>query len=339
MKNKVLLSIICPAYNAEKTIGKLIESIVSQNYKNYEFIILNDGSKDKTFEVIEEYAKKYKNIVAIDKPNTGVGDTRNEGLKIAKGKYITFADADDWYSDDFFEKIIPEIEKEDFELLVFNAKVMNFDEYMYDLIPKKYKEGSFITCDGVKKYLQGEFCHKIGNVPWNKIYLKDVITKNNLKYDEDKKSGEDLIFNVSYVTKIKKYKYVDEKLYYYALNMNTLTTTDYRKNSIPENLKFYDLIKKICIDSDINDYEQFLSLFFLRRFPGIILNETNNDSYIDGKNNIDDYLKSTVISNVLKDIKIKNFDVKLLIAYVFYKFKLYKICYKLLWNKKHKNWK
>ena len=106
MKNSVLLSIICPAYNAEKTIGKLIESIVSQKYKNYEFIILNDGSKDKTFEVIEGYAKKYKNIVAIDKPNTGVGDTRNEGLKIAKGKYITFADADDWYSDYFFEKII-----------------------------------------------------------------------------------------------------------------------------------------------------------------------------------------------------------------------------------------
>lgn len=109
MENDILLSIICPAYNAEKTIGKLIESIIQQDFKNYEFIILNDGSKDKTFEVIKKYAKKYKNIVAVDKPNTGVGDTRNEGLKIAKGKYITFADADDWYSEDFFEKIIPEI--------------------------------------------------------------------------------------------------------------------------------------------------------------------------------------------------------------------------------------
>ncbi len=336
MKNSVLLSIICPAYNAEKTIGKLIESIVSQKYKNYEFIILNDGSKDKTFEVIEGYAKKYKNIVAIDKPNTGVGDTRNEGLKIAKGKYITFADADDWYSDDFFEKIIPEIKKEDFDLLVFNAKVMNFDEYMYDLIPKKYKEGSFVTYDGVKKYLKGEFCHKIGNVPWNKIYLKDVITKNNLKYEENKKRGQDLLFNILYSSKIKKYKYVDEKLYYYALNMNTLTTTDYRKNSIPENLKFYEPIKKICIDSKIEDYEQFIGLFFLRRFPGIVLNETNINSYKNGLNNIEKYLKEPKINYILNKIKIKNLDIKLLIAYIFYKFKIYKIYYKLLWNKRHK---
>lgn len=336
MKNNVLLSIICPAYNAEKTIGKLIESIVSQKYKNYEFIILNDGSKDKTFEVIEGYAKKYKNIIAIDKPNTGVGDTRNEGLKIANGKYIAFADADDWYSDDFFEKIIPEIEKDDFELLVFNAKVMNYDEYMHDLISKKYKEGAFITCDGVKKYLQGEFCHRIGNVPWNKIYLKEVITKSNLKYEENKKKGQDLLFNISYVAKIKKYKYIDDKLYYYALNMNTLTTTDYRKNSIPENLKFYEPIKKICIDSNINNHEHFIALFFLRRFPGIILNETNNDSYENGKNNIENYLKNSVISNVFKNIKIKNFDGKLLIAYMFYKFKIYKVYYKLLWMKRHK---
>ena len=336
MKNSVLLSIICPAYNAEKTIGKLIESIVSQKYKNYEFIILNDGSKDKTFEVIEGYAKKYKNIVAIDKPNTGVGDTRNEGLKIAKGKYITFADADDWYSDDFFEKIIPEIKKEDFDLLVFNAKVMNFDEYMYDLIPKKYKEGSFVTCDGVKKYLQGEFCHKIVNVPWNKIYLKDVITKNNLKYDEDKKSGEDLIFNVSYVAKIKKYKYIDEKLYYYVAKFNNdgQLNYDYKLNS--EVFKYYDLLENECIKNKINDYPKFLGLFFLRKFWGIIINEINCDNVKKGLENINNYLEQPEIKKVLREVEFKNFDIKLFFSFVLYKFKLYKINYYFLWFHKHK---
>lgn len=337
MKNDILLSIICPAYNAEKTIGKLIESIVQQDFKNYEFIILNDGSKDKTFEVIERYAKKYKNIVAVDKPNTGVGDTRNEGLKIAKGKYITFADADDWYSEDFFEKIIPEIEKNNFELLVFNAKVMNYEEYMHNLIPKKYKEGLFIEKEGVRKYLLGEFCHKIGNVPWNKIYLNKIIKDNNLKYEENKKRGEDLLFNVLYVSKIEKYRYVNLKLYYYALNMNTMTTNIYRKNSIEENIKYYDYLKKICIDSKIENYYQYIGLFFLRRFPGIVLNETNNQNFDIGKDNIKNYLNNEKLENIYKKIKFKNMDLKLMMSFFFYKLKLYKLVYRVLWNVRHYN--
>lgn len=336
MTKNILLSIICPAYNAERTIGKLIDSIVSQKYNNYELIVLNDGSKDNTYNIISEYAKKYDNVIAIDKHNTGVGDTRNEGLKIAKGKYIAFADADDYYSDDFFEKIIPEIQKEDFELLVFNAKVMNYDEYMHDLIPKKYKQGSFIEKDGVKKYLHGEFCHKIGNGPWNKVYVNKIIKDNKLGYEQNKKRGQDLLFNILYVSKVISYKYIDEKLYYYGLNMNTVTTTAYRKIEIEENIKYYNPLKKICISSNINDAEQYIGLFFLRRFPGVVLNETNNENYLNGKENIRNYLDNEDLENIFKKIKIKKLDLKLFICYIFYELKCYNIVYNVLWHKRHK---
>lgn len=337
MKKEILLSIICPAYNAEETVGKLIESIVNQEYKNYELIVLNDGSSDKTYDVIEQYSKKYKNVIAVNKENTGVGDTRNVGLGLAKGKYITFADADDCYSNDFFKKIVPELEKGNFEMLVFNAKVMNYDEYMNDLIPDKYFVGSFEEKDGVIKYLKGEFCNRIGNAPWNKIYINDIIKKNDLKYEKDKKRGQDLLFNILYVSKIKKYKYINEKLYYYALNMNTLTTSVYRKISIEENLKFYKPIKKICVENKINDYEQYIGLFFLRRFPGIILNETNNESYKIGKENIKNYLIDEKLENIFKKIKFKYFDFKLFICYALYKTKCYNIVYYVLWHFRHKH--
>lgn len=336
MKKEILLSIICPAYNAEETVGKLIESIVNQKYKNYELIVLNDGSNDKTYDVIEQYSKKYKNVIAVNKENTGVGDTRNVGLVMAKGKYITFADADDCYSNDFFNKIVPELEKGNFEMLIFNAKVMNYDEYMHDLIPSKYSIGFFEEKNGVTKYLQGEFCYRIGNVPWNKIYRNDIIKENNFKYEKDKKRGQDLLFNILYVSKIKKYKYINEKLYYYALNMNTLTTSVYRKISIEENLKFYKPIKKICVENKINDYEQYIGLFFLRRFPGIILNETNNESYKIGKENIKNYLIDEKLENIFKKIKFKYFDFKLFICYVLYKTKCYNIVYYVLWHFRHK---
>lgn len=336
MQEKILLSIIVPAYNAEKTIGRLIDSIVSQKYDNYELIILNDGSKDNTYKVISEYAKKYENVIAIDKINTGVSDTRNEGLKIAKGKYIVFADADDYYSNVFFQEIIPEIKKENFELLVFNANVMNYEEIMYDLIPKKYKSGIFIEKYGLQKYLQGEFCHKIGNVPWNKVYINEIIKKNKIVFNTEKKYGEDLLFNLIYTSKITKYNYFNKNLYNYCLNMNTTTTTVYREREINENIKFYKPIRDICINNKMLNYEQFIGLFFLRRFPGIVLNETNNDNYLIGKQNIKNYLKNKQLKDSLKKIKLKKMDLKLLVCYVFYKFKCYNIIYSVMWQKKHK---
>lgn len=337
MENDILLSIICPAYNAEKTIGKLIESIIQQDFKNYEFIILNDGSKDKTFEVIKKYAKKYKNIVAVDKPNTGVGDTRNEGLKIAKGKYITFADADDWYSEDFFEKIIPEIEKNNFELLVFNANVLNKNKYIRNFISPIYREGVFIETEGVKAYLLGKFCHKIGNAPWNKIYLNKIIKDNNLKYEENKKRGQDLLFNVLYVSKIEKYRYINEKLYNYDPSINSKMIKQYNDKEILENVKYYKYLKKICIDNKIKNCYQYIGLFFLRRFPGIILNESNNQEFNIGKENIEKYLNNEELEGIYKKIKFRNMDFKLMVAFFLYKFKLYKLMYKLLWIARHHN--
>lgn len=336
MKKNVLLSIICPAYNAEESIPRLIESLVSQPFDDYELILINDGSKDNTWNIIEQYSKKFKNIIAINKNNTGVGDTRNEGLKIAKGKYITFADSDDWYEKNFFEKIIPEIEKEDFELLIFNANVMNYDKNIGPQIKNRFKSEYFHNTNGVIQYLNGNFCHRISNSPWNKIYVSQIIKDNKLKYEFNKKRGQDLIFNILYVSKIKKYKYIKDCLYNYALNMNIKTTKVYRNIEIEENLKFYSPLKKICEENKIKDYKQYLGLFFLRRFPGIVLNETNNENYDNGKQNINMYLEQKNIKSLFSNLKFKHLDFKLTICFLFYKLKCYNIIYNILWKRRHK---
>lgn len=334
--SKPLLSIIVPAYNAEDSIGKLIESVISQNYDDYELIVVNDGSKDKTKEVIESYLDKSDKLIFIDKENTGVGDTRNRGIERAQGKYITFADSDDYYCDNFFEKIIPEIKKENFELLVFNANVINYGECVGKEIPDKYKEGYFECRNGVIKYLNGKFCYQIANVPWNKIYIGDIIKNNNLKYNPNKKRGQDLLFNILYVSMISKYKYVNEKLYNYNLNYDGVKNKTYFEKSINNLLEYYEPVKEICIDSNIRNYERYLGLFFLRRFPGVVLNETNNPDKIKGKANIQSFLDNENIKYILKKVKIRNMDFKLFICFILYKFKLYKLMYNILWNKKNK---
>lgn len=106
LNNNYLVSIVVPAYNAEKYIAETIDSVIAQTYTNWELIIVNDGSKDNTLQIIESYSKNDKRISFITKPNTGVSDTRNTGIEKAKGEFIAFLDADDvWLSSNLEKKI------------------------------------------------------------------------------------------------------------------------------------------------------------------------------------------------------------------------------------------
>ena len=97
MDDGLLISFIVPVYNVEKTLSKCLESIINQSVKNFEIIVVNDGTKDNSQNIIDEYKANYPNIIhSFVKENGGPGDTRNFGIKRAKGKYITFVDSDDY---------------------------------------------------------------------------------------------------------------------------------------------------------------------------------------------------------------------------------------------------
>ena len=324
--NKIVLAIICPVYNEEKNISQLIESIENQGCTECELIIINDGSKDNSLNIIKNYEQKYENIVVIDKKNTGVSDSRNIGIKIAKGKYITFVDADDEVSSNYFKKIIPELKKGNFDLLFFNINIWNNKKIIKKQIPNKYIDGAFVELNGVEKYLQGEFCYRIGSGPCNKIYLSQILKNNNIYFNTNLISGEDLVFNMLYVSKIKKYKYIKDALYNYHWDMHSIG------NHFENYYNYIDPLKKICNDNNIN--EQYLKLFFLRRLPGLILDETKNANYRDGKKNLQNYFKKCEIKEILSNITIKHMDYKLIICYGLYKFKLYILLYNCIWLKK-----
>lgn len=332
MKNKILLSIICPAYNEEEKISRMIDSIINQKYKNYELILLNDGSTDNTLKIMKQYSKKYNNIITINKTNTGAGYSRNEGIKLAKGKYIMFADADDYYENNLFDVIVPEMIKSDFDLLYFNF-TNNRNKKSIRNIDKSNQK--FVDKNGTIKYLKGTFCHKIGNGPCNKIYVRSILNKYNILFP-NKKKGEDLIFNIKYVSKIEKYLYVNQELYNYDINFNynMITNNTYRDYEIDETVEYYDILKSICDEGNIKKSEQYLGLFFLRRFTGIVLNECNNSSYSEAKKNIRKFLEIKKIADTMDKVKISDFDFKLFISYLIYKFKLYKLLLIILRKRK-----
>src|SRR5690554_1294971 len=104
METKLLMSIVIPCYNGERFIRETINSVINQSYSNFELIILNDGSTDKSLEIIESI--KDNRIQVINKTNSGVSDTRNKGLQISKGSFILFLDADDIIEPKFLETAI-----------------------------------------------------------------------------------------------------------------------------------------------------------------------------------------------------------------------------------------
>lgn len=99
----MLISIVVPVYNAEKYIVKCMDSLINQTYGNIEIIVINDGSKDRTKNILDKYALNDKRIKIIHKENTGVSDTRNIGINISTGEYVCFVDADDWLDSDYIE--------------------------------------------------------------------------------------------------------------------------------------------------------------------------------------------------------------------------------------------
>lgn len=104
--NQPLVSIILPVYNAQNHLARCVGSICAQTYSNIEIIILNDGSKDQSLPVCEEFRAKDPRIVLVDKENSGVADTRNLGLKLAGGKYVQFVDSDDYLDPDFTAALV-----------------------------------------------------------------------------------------------------------------------------------------------------------------------------------------------------------------------------------------
>lgn len=206
-----MISIIIPAYNAEKDIEKCINSVLHQTYKNLEIIIMNDGSTDHTKQIIEGLEKKDSRIIVIHKENTGVSDTRNVGLEIAKGDYIGFIDSDDEVKPEMYETLLLNMVKHNadishcgFELVGENlSRVFNGTGKIY-IQSQKETLVSLLKADLFEPSI------------WNKLYRREVI--KNIKFDTTIKFNEDLLFNVEAFKNANKIVFEDLPLYKYIYN-------------------------------------------------------------------------------------------------------------------------
>lgn len=234
----MILSIIIPAYNAEKFLSLLLDSILSQSFKDFEIIIVNDGSTDNTAQILTDYSANDKRIKVIHKSNEGVAIARNIALKQAQGEYILFCDADDIMFPDALQHIVDTIQQTPVDYLRYEFRTIDIKGQNlypnYEARQRKEFCGKVVdaaTC--IKKIVRNEF------FLWSGIFKHSIIKENNITFFEGCTYNEDTLFMLRFFTNSHYHLYI-----YY-------TAYGYRKFSEAVTFRFternYQDIKKVFI--------------------------------------------------------------------------------------------
>lgn len=247
------ISVIIPVYNVEKYLKRCLDSIINQTFKDLEIICINDGSTDNSAQILDEYANKDSRIKIITQPNSGLSATRNKGINIAQGEFISFIDSDDWIAENFYEKLYKTAIKYDADMAV--CGIIRLSEYRKKYLLQFQKE--IILENSDKKF---EIC----NIPdinyvWNKIYKLDKIRKYNLKFLEGY-VYEDVLFTPQTVFYLKKLVTVPHTYYYYWRTPNSIVSKKSNKKDLEHTKKLaLEFIEKhkICIEEHITKVKRY----------------------------------------------------------------------------------
>lgn len=264
MDKKVMISIIIPTYNIEKYVKQCVDSILKQSYKDYEIIIVDDGSTDSTLELLHREYDSNKYIQIYTQNNQGSGIARNLGLEKSNGKYIMFIDGDDWIEPKMLEAYINIINKYDYDLICSSYFEENYfgnnvktELYKVDTLSLKNQN----ECR--KKYIH-LYLDELVCAPHRNLYKSEIIKKNNITFPDLRRS-QDIVFNYSYFKYVNSL-YVDTNIYYHYRIINNgnhkKITKDYLKTIEYIYSNIMKMIEEWNIKIDNYELEQFNNKFF-----------------------------------------------------------------------------
>jgi len=284
------VSIIVPIYNVENYVGKCIDSLKNQTYKNIIVYCVNDGTKDNSRKIVEKHIKGDNRFIILDKENGGLSDARNYALKKVKTKYVMFVDGDDFVNEDFVEIAVGKMKEDDLDMLIFGyTRYYLFDGSKDDYI-LPIKDGVYNLND------DKELLALTPNAAWNKIYKTSLFKDNNIVYPFGY-TLEDLGTTPKLLLKAKRVGYMHNCLYNYMVD---------RPNNISTNIdkKLYHVIDmcKSIMDYyiDLGEFDRYKEEFYYlvnrnlisslrkamnlkdKEFANMFINDVHNfrDSYL-----------------------------------------------------------
>lgn len=249
------VSIIVPVYNAQDYIRRCVDSILHQEYDDFELLLMDDGSRDSSGEICDEYAARDERVRVFHKENSGVSDTRNQAIRQARGIYLQFADSDDWLTPDATKRMVRAAEDHQCDLVISD---------FYRVVGERLSQKGDIEEEGVMN-LEEFAGHMMENpadfyygVLWNKLYRRDLVTRHQLCMDDTISWCEDFMFNLEYIRHADRVYALRAPVYYYVKRKGSLVS---QGTSITKVIKmklmvfeYYNNFYKHVLDED--DYEK-----------------------------------------------------------------------------------
>jgi len=238
-----LVSVIIPVYNVENFLRKCLNAVFTQTFKNWECIVIDDGSTDNSGKICDEYANKDDRIKVLRIENSGPAIARNCGLDIAKGEYIYFLDSDDFIEPNTFEKVITEMDK-GYDMVSFNYIREDSDGNIIRHSNFPIGQYKFLSIEDRFDFLCLKFLHyNYGWEGWNRFFRNEIIKKYHLRYCPQSKIGEDMLFCVMYLTHSESYKILEDETYHYIKRTGTLLDNSKHKDNLDSYLKMFHTLK------------------------------------------------------------------------------------------------
>ena len=297
----MMISIIIPMFNCESYISRCINSLIDQSYCNFEIIVVDDGSTDNSYKIVQELSNVTDKIRLYKQENRGASIARNKGLDLANGEFVMFLDADDYLEKNCIQDMM---KYSTYDLIMGSVNYVSKDEDFledYVLVDKTYN-------------VLNNFSELISFIPFplNKIYKKDIIDQNNLKFT-DLKIGQDLNFYLKYIVHCKTIKTLNKKVANYRILDGSISRTYTKKilnivNGYEDCLKYYTM-KNSSLDL-IND----ISIEYLKHY-GYQITKINKLNDISKREAIQHFNRAAKMlkKNINKKINLKYF--KVLIIY------------------------
>lgn len=292
------LSIIVPIYNVEEYLDECIKLLRKQTLEDIEIILVNDGSSDNSLSICNMHASKDNRIKVIDKNNEGVSIARNKGIEVATSEYIAFMDPDDKVALDMYEKLYTSLVKNKCDIILCNYK--KIDKYGEEVIYLPFEEGIY-----KKESIEYILMNMIGNISleqqpimgsvWRGIYKKSLINKYNIRFPENIRPMQDLIFITNYLSKCNT-MYIDKNPYYYYCVRANSGVTGYKKDVWNNNKKVCKLLEEILKENELLDKSKIM---LDNRWVNTVLSAIGNEAHKDNKNKLIEKIK--VIKMIIED--------------------------------------
>ena len=215
------VSIIVPVYNAESSIARCVDSILSQQFTDFELLLVDDGSRDGSGAICDGYAAADSRVRVIHKENTGVSDTRNLGIAQARGTYLQFLDSDDWITPDATKLLVQTAEAHSCDLVI-----SDFYRVVGERVSRKgdIDEDRTLTREEYAAHMMEQPADFYYGVLWNKLYRRDIVADHGLRMDPDISWCEDFLFNLEYIRHAERFYALQVPIYYYVKTKGSLAS-------------------------------------------------------------------------------------------------------------------